>query len=85
MNIQVSDEDSPLEILQKEEAKNELQAALERLSPMEKEIIVLRHYSQMSFKELAEHYNIPVGTALSQVHRGLKKLKRILQDNESPK
>ena len=56
-----------------------LQDALAQLPEFDREIIMLRHYSQMSFKDIAQECNIPLGTALAKVHRGLKELKRILQ------
>lgn len=57
-----------------------LQWAMKRLDKETAELLVLRYYSRMGFKELAEIRNEPVGTTLSKVHRGLKKL-RILMDD----
>ncbi|MCE5341789.1 MAG: RNA polymerase sigma factor [Planctomycetaceae bacterium] len=55
-----------------------LTAALETLEPDVAEIIVMRYYSQLSFQQLAELRNEPVNTVLSKVHRGLKKLKELM-------
>lgn len=63
---------------QQTEQIDQLQEALRQLPSTDREIIILRHYGQLSFKEIAEHYQIPVGTALSKVHRGLKCLKEII-------
>ena len=54
---------------------DELQRLLSQLDGDTKELIVMRYYSQMSFKELAKTRNEPVGTTLSRLHRGLKRLK----------
>ena len=55
-----------------------LQMALKKLDPETAELITLRYYSQLSFKELAEMRNEPIGTTLSKVHRGVKKLRQIM-------
>lgn len=50
--------------------------ALERLPVAEREVLILRHFSQMSFKEIAEATGTPLGTALARAHRGLAKLRK---------
>ena len=56
-----------------------LQQALAQLPPSEREIVMLRHYSDMTFAEIAEAMSIPLGTALARSHRGLAKLRRIME------
>jgi RNA polymerase sigma-70 factor (ECF subfamily) len=54
-------------------------AQLERLDADTRELIMLRYYSELSFKELAEMRGEPIGTTLSKVHRGLKKLRKLME------
>ena len=61
------------------EQVDQLSAALTQLSDGEREVIMLRHYSDMSFKEIAEAMGIPLGTALARGHRGLAKLRSIME------
>lgn len=82
IDLLADDAPEPDEIMGREEEKEILIGALEQLPPLDREIIVMRHYGQLSFKEIADNFQIPVGTALAKVHRGLKKLRRILQDHE---
>ena len=56
-----------------------MQAALGQLSAAEREVIMLRHYSERSFAEIAELMGTPLGTALARAHRGLAKLRRIME------
>lgn len=66
------------------EARDELdrlQEAMATLSPGEREVICLRHFSGMSFAEIAELMGTPIGTALARAHRGLGRL-RALMDGE---
>lgn len=60
-----------------------LQNALSKISPDDRELIVLRYYSDMSFKDIAELRQEPLGTTLSKTHRALKKLKNLLEKNEN--
>ena len=60
------------------EVASELNAALEQLDPTTRQMILLRHFSEMSFKEIAESYECPIGTVLAKVHRGLKQLRKLM-------
>jgi RNA polymerase sigma-70 factor (ECF subfamily) len=55
-----------------------LQRALGELDADVRELIMLRYYSQLSFREIAELRNEPIGTTLSKVHRGLKRLRELM-------
>ena len=44
-----------------------------------RELIMLRFYSQASFKEIAAIRSEPIGTTLSKLHRGLKKLQKLME------
>jgi RNA polymerase sigma-70 factor (ECF subfamily) len=63
----------------KDEKLDKLQIQLNRLDADTKELIMLRFYSEMSFKEIAEARSEPIGTALSKLHRGLKKLREFME------
>ena len=52
-----------------------LQQALARLPAAEREVVMLRHFSQLPFAEIAEAMGTPLGTALARGHRGLAKLR----------
>jgi len=55
-----------------------LQRALDQLSPAEREVIMLRHFSGLSFKQIAELLDTPIGTALARAHRGLQRLRDLM-------
>lgn len=60
------------------ESIDQLQAQLAKLDADTRELIVMRFYSDLSFKEIAEMRSEPIGTTLSKVHRGLKKLREMM-------
>lgn len=55
-----------------------LQIQVERLDADTRELIMLRFYSQLSFKEIAQIRSEPIGTTLSKLHRGLKRLRELM-------
>jgi RNA polymerase sigma-70 factor (ECF subfamily) len=58
---------------------DKLQKKLSQLDEDTRELIMLRFYSDMSFKEMAEMRGEPIGTTLSKVHRGLQKLRELME------
>ncbi len=70
------DDHTPLE-------QSRLRAALEQLNESDREIIDLRHQGQMSFKQISTLLNEPVGTLLARHHRALKKLRAILEPQQT--
>jgi RNA polymerase sigma-70 factor (ECF subfamily) len=56
-----------------------LQMQLGRIDTDTRELIMLRFYSQASFKEIAAMRSEPIGTTLSKLHRGLKKLRKLME------
>lgn len=60
-----------------------LRAAMARLSEADREIIELRHHGGLSFKQMSEMLEEPVGTLLARHHRALKKLKDAMEEPSS--
>lgn len=55
-----------------------LRNAMEELTDDDREIIELRHHAGMSFKDIAEMLQEPLGTLLARHHRALRKLKDLI-------
>lgn len=60
------------------ELVDKLQVELGRLDEDTREVIALRYYSGLRFREIAEMRGEPIGTTLAKVHRGLKKLRELM-------
>jgi len=69
----------PGEMAETQEQADRLQDALGLLSEAEREVVMLRHFSQLSFAEIAAGMGTPIGTALARAHRGLLKLRAIME------
>lgn len=65
----------PRDVLAEREQRERLVEWLGRLSRPDREILLLRHYAELSFREIAELLEIPLGTALARAHRALKRLR----------
>ena len=59
--------------------EGDLRTAIERLPDADREILYLRHVGGLSFKQLAEALETPMGTLLARHHRALKKVREMLE------
>jgi len=62
-----------------DERIDKIQMHLGRLDEDTRTLISLRFYSGLSFKELAKMRGEPIGTTLARLHRGLKKLREMME------
>jgi len=58
---------------------HQLRAALESLSDKDREVVELRHHGGLSFSQMADMLDEPLGTILARHHRALRKLKELLE------
>jgi RNA polymerase sigma-70 factor (ECF subfamily) len=76
-----ADED-PAALAEWHEAEHDLTAALERLSPSQRRVLLMRYFADLSFADIAEQLGCPLNTALSHCRRGLQTLRRLLVSHE---
>jgi len=69
---------APFDAVDHAEKVDRLRAAIQTLSPADQEILHLRHTAQLSFAQIAETLDQPLGTVLARGHRALGKLKKLL-------
>lgn len=62
-----------------EQALHGLRVAMGCLSDADREVIELRHHGGLSFKQMAEVLDEPMGTLLARHHRALRKLREALE------
>jgi RNA polymerase sigma factor (sigma-70 family) len=55
---------------------------LDKLPADQREVIVLRHYADRSFKEIAEMTNCSINTALGRMRYGLINIRKMMVENE---
>lgn len=79
------EDDSPLDQVSRAEQIERLKRAIKQLSPADQEILNLRHTAGLSFAQIAETLEQPLGTVLARGHRALAKLRKLMEeadDNE---
>ena len=62
--------------------EHEVRQLINYLPDDQKEVILLRHYGDMSFKEIAEITNVSINTALGRMRYALINLKKIIEDKK---
>ncbi len=68
----------PAAALGREEARRQLGAALDALTPAQRRVLLLRYYGQLSFADIAAALECPLNTVLSHCRRGLVALRKTL-------
>ncbi len=65
------------------ESTERLVGALERLSEIERRVIVANEFEGIPFRELARRWQMPLNTLLSHKYRAMKKMKSYVQNERS--
>lgn len=71
--------DHPERQLQQRELADILQVALAELSEEQREVVIMKEYEGLKFREIAEVLNISENTVKSRMYYGLDALKKILE------
>ena len=71
-------EDSPETVMIKRQSHDRVKEMLLQLPEDQREVIVLRHYADMSFKEIARLTDCSINTALGRMRYGLINLRKMM-------
>ena len=74
-----SKELSPLQNLEMGQLQRRIEKAIDELPYIYKQLIVLRHINELSYEEIAEAVELPLGTVKNRIFRGREMLKAKLQ------
>jgi RNA polymerase sigma-70 factor (ECF subfamily) len=76
---EIADENyDPTVIAERNELKDAVWRAISSLNPPEREIIILRDFQEMSYKEIAEALECPIGTVMSRLFNAREHLRKKL-------
>lgn len=67
-----------LEEMEHGDSIKKVQELINRLPEHQRDVVILRHYSGLSFKEIADHLNININTALSRMHFSVIELRKMM-------
>ena len=66
----------------RKEDKDELKRLIQRLPHEQREVLIMRHYLDMSFKEISDAAKVNLNTALGRMRYALINLRRMAEDSE---
>jgi RNA polymerase sigma factor (sigma-70 family) len=66
-----------------EQIRNNVRRLVEQLPPEQKEVLIMRHYLDMSFKEIADRTNVSINTALGRMRYAIINLRKMIKGKES--
>lgn len=82
---QISYNDDPWREVERTEQKELLTDALSNLSELQKEVFLLRQHGELTFREIAELMDQPLNTVLSHMNYAVKKLQKVLREENAEK
>jgi RNA polymerase sigma-70 factor, ECF subfamily len=78
-----SQEAEPGRGLEQAEQEQRIQAALNRLSPEHRAVLILKDMEGQKYEEMAEILQVPIGTIRSRLHRARTELREVLEQDEA--
>lgn len=78
-------QERPDEIYHRNERSRMVLGALQRIPEEQRQIIIMKEYEELTFREIAELLDIAESTAKSRLYYGLKNLKKVLLNQQITK
>lgn len=76
-------EPSVEDIMIEEQISSNVRRLVEQLPPEQKEVLIMRHFLDMSFKDIAERTNVSINTALGRMRYAIINLRKMIKGKES--
>ena len=73
-------DDNIEDLIIKDQILNDVRLLIEQLPEDQKQVILLRHYGGLSFKEIAEQTNVSINTALGRMRYALINIRKLIQE-----
>lgn len=80
-NLRVYDESVEDKIIT-EQIHQDIRNMINYLPAEQKEVLIMRHYADMSFKDIAEHTDVSINTALGRMRYALINLRKMIERKE---
>jgi RNA polymerase sigma factor (sigma-70 family) len=71
------------DILIEEQISYNIRRLVDQLPPEQKEVLIMRHYMDMSFKDIADRTSVSINTALGRMRYAIINLRKMIKDRES--
>ncbi len=70
------------EIIVSSQIQSELRSLINELPTDQREVVLLRHYGELSFKEIADQTGVSINTALGRMRYALINLRKMINERE---
>ena len=61
---------------------DKIRSLVDMLPPEQREVVILRHYADMSFKEIAKLTRVSINTALGRMRYALINIRKLVEERE---
>jgi RNA polymerase sigma factor (sigma-70 family) len=61
---------------------NRIRSLVDMLPPEQREVVILRHYADMSFKEIAKLTRVSINTSLGRMRYALINIRKMVEEKE---
>jgi RNA polymerase sigma-70 factor (ECF subfamily) len=68
------------QVIIKEQIATDLRTLLQELPEEQREVVLLRHYGELSFKEIADQTQVSINTALGRMRYALINLRKLIEE-----
>ncbi len=75
-------DDGPDQIIMRSETHNRIRRLVDALPEEQREVVILRHYADMSFKEIAGLTRVSINTALGRMRYALINIRRMMSEKD---
>ncbi len=72
----------PERVLAREEDRRRVTAAIDALPAREREVLALKEFEELTYREIASLVGIPIGTVMSRLYSARKRLADALEEHE---
>ncbi len=77
-----SDELNVEQQMMRSQTHNKVRELVDMLPPEQREVVILRHYADMSFKEIAAMTRVSINTALGRMRYALINIRKMVEERE---
>lgn len=76
------DEENAEENIERNETADKVRKLIDSLPPEQREVVILRHYADLSFKEIAAITDVSINTALGRMRYALINMRKLVEEKQ---
>ena len=77
-----SGDDNAEDLIMKSQTHQKIRSLVDALPPEQREVVILRHYADMSFKEISQLTRVSINTALGRMRYALINMRKMANEKE---